>query len=123
MWCTGYNMKYPSTNQLRHKITLYSLSQTLDEYGQTSLTNTQYRALVPAKVVIKNSREDGMNDKRVSTYEYEFIVRYNQPVTSDMIIQYENRLFSITGVEDKEGTRKMKTIKAFYNEDNQGVIE
>lgn len=116
-------MKYPSTNELRHKITLYTLSQQLDAYGQTALTNVEYRTLVPCKVVIKNSREDAFADKRTSSYDYEFIVRYNQPVTSDMIIKYEDRYFSIHGVEDKEGTRKMKTIKAFYNADNQNVIE
>ena len=116
-------MKYPTTNELRHKISLYTLAQATDDYGQSAMTFTLFRANVPAKMVVKSSREDSLGDKRVSSYKYEFTVRYNQPVDANMIIQYDGRFFSIQGVEDKEGTGKVKTIVAYEQDDNQGIIE
>lgn len=116
-------MAYPTTNELRDKITFYTLTKTLDEYGQTAMSYTVYRSLVPAKVRTKSSREDNMNDKRVSTYEYEIYVRHNQGFSTDMIIGFNGSYLSIYGIEDVDGKRRMDKIKAYYNEDNQGIIE
>ena len=116
-------MKYPTTNELRHKISLYTLTKTMDDYGQTAMSYTLFRDSVAAKVVSKSSREDSLGDKRVSSYEYEFTIRYTQPIESDMIIFYDNRYFSIHGVEDKEGTGKVKTVKAYLFDNNQGILE
>lgn len=111
------------TNQYRNYIQLYKPIRTEDDYGQTALLYTPVKGLIPSKLTVKSAKESFITDKLVSTYNYEYVIRYVTWITADFIIKYEGNYYSIQSVVDKEGTRKELIISSTIASNFQGVLE
>lgn len=91
----------PSSNQLRHRITLQSRSGANDGFGQETLTWTDVLSCF-ASIDPAPRPQQVAGEAEVSSRTHVVMIRYRPNITARMRAIYGSRIFEITSVIDLE---------------------